>query len=315
MKRALGLIFLIAACLAGVLSVRGAMPFMPIFGSSMEPTLQSGALMMIEPVDGEDVKVGDIIVYNVPASIRDYYNYPPVVAHRVVEVKTKPILGFRTKGDNTGEDPFTIRPKDLRGTVGNQIPHLGIPLLFFQSQQGFIFVIIALTLLTFFLYGGELGRGGETLHRVVFSPVIDDTYRHNRILSQKIETTEQKMDSTQQALLKFSAAIEAYATHLASHTSAIQGLSEASHELKKSSAEQNRVLMHMMDTMGQPRTEREVTIPKVAPVAPEMEQPAPAPEPEKVEPKKTKIPPGCAINRQALAKRILEVSQKSPLGV
>jgi len=162
MKRAISLIFLTAACIVCFLSVRGTLPFIPIYGSSMEPTLQSGGLLMIEPIDAKDVKVGDIIVYDVPPMVRDYYNYPNVVAHRVTDIRTQPSLGFRTKGDNTGEDPFTIRPVDLRGTVGDQIPYLGIPLLFFQSQQGLIFAVVALALLAFFLYGGTAlveGRG------------------------------------------------------------------------------------------------------------------------------------------------------------
>jgi len=87
---------------------------MPIFGSSMEPTLQSGGLLTIDPVE----------------------------------------------------------PQDIRGTVGSQIPALGLPLLFFQSQQGVIFIIIALALLAFFLYGGEITRGGKLVHRGIFAPVI-----------------------------------------------------------------------------------------------------------------------------------------------
>ena len=61
-----------------------------------------------------------------------------------------------------------------------------------------------------------------------------------------------------------------YAQHLASHTSAIQGLSEASQELKKSTAEQNKVLMRLLET----------TEPKKADELPR-------------ETKKTEIPPGC----------------------
>ena len=153
-----------------------------------------------------------------------------------------PSLGFRTKGDNTGEDPFTIRPDDIRGTVGRQIPYLGLPLLFFQSQQGVIFAVIALGLLALFLYGGEISRGGGWVHRGIFTPVIMEEKRANRLLARKMEATEKKMDMTEQALEKFSAAVAEYAKHLASHTSAIQGLSEASQELKKGAAEQNRVL-------------------------------------------------------------------------
>jgi signal peptidase I len=286
MKRAIGLVFVTVACIVGFLTVRGTMPFIPIFGSSMEPTLHSGGLLMIKPVNPGDVKVGDIIVYNVPPMVRDYYNYPPVVAHRVIKVNTTPSLGFRTQGDNTGEEPFTIRPMDIRGTVGKQIPFLGLPMLFFQSQQGLIFVIIALVLLALFLYGGEIGRGSNWIHRGIFSPVINEEKRTNRVLTRKMEATEKKMDSTEQALGKFSTAISEYAQHLASHTSAVQSLAEASHELKKGAAEQNRVLAALMENMAKAGQKQEtITLIKETPPATEK----PAPQAEK--PDEVKIPP------------------------
>jgi signal peptidase len=269
MKRAIGLALLIIACILGFLTIKGTLPFMPIFGHSMEPTLESGSLLTIKPVNPGDVKVGDIIIYNVPAMVREYYNYPPVVSHRVIEIKTVPSLGFRTKGDNTGEDPFTIRPMDIRGTVGSQIPYLGLPLLFFQSQQGLIFVIVGLVLLTIFLYGGELLRGGTLVHRSIFAPVINEEKRANRMLTRKIESTEKKMDTTEQALVKFSSAITEYAQHLASHTSAVQGLAEASHELKRGAAEQNRVLMSLVQNMGKAPLGQETTAPRIEPPTPE----------------------------------------------
>ena len=320
MKRALGFIFIVIACIAGFLSVRGTLPFIPIFGSSMEPELHSGNLLMIEPIVASEVEVGDIIIYNVPSIIRQYYNYPPVVAHRVIKVLTERGLAFRTAGDNTGEDPFTIMPRDLKGKVGDQIPYLGFPFLFLQSQQGLIFTVVALSLLAFFLYGGELGLVRRKAHRVVFSPVIQASYRTNRVLTQKIESTDQKMDATQQALEKFSAAIELYAQHLSSHTSAIQGLSGASQELKRSSAQQNNVLMTLMQTMGQPRPGVEEPISRVEQIIPEPEkapqeplkmtqEPEKAPpEPEKLTPEaeKAQSPPGCAISRKALLKRLRE---------
>jgi signal peptidase I len=303
MKRALGLIFVTIACIAAFLTVRGTLPFMPIFGSSMEPTLQSGGLLTINSVDPQEVKVGDIIVYNIPAMVRDYYNYPPTVAHRVIEVRTVPTLGFRTKGDNTGEDPFTVRPQDIRGTVGSQIPFLGLPLLFFQSQQGLIFVIIALALLAFFLYGGEIARGGGLVHRGIFAPIINEEKRSNRALTRKIESTEEKMNNTEQALEKFAAAVAEYAQHLSSHTSAIQGLSEASQELKKGAAEQNRVLMSIVENMDKVGNGKAAKATKIE--APTI------PEPEIAETEKPfhgameKGVPGCARKRPLTPEEIL----------
>jgi signal peptidase len=275
MKRAIGLILATAACIVAFLSVRGTLPFMPIYGHSMEPTLHSGALLMIKPIAPQDVKVGDIIVYSIPTMVRNYYNYPPTVAHRVIQVNTVPSLSFRTKGDNTGEDPFTVRPEDIRGTVGKQISYIGLPLLFFQSQQGLIFAIIALALLAIFLYGNELSRGGGWLHRGIFSPVINEEKRANRLLSRKIESTEKKMDATEQALVQFSAAVSEYAKHLSSHTSAIQGLAEASQELKKGAAEQNRVLAAIMDNVAKKQE---------APAAKTEAPPPPKPETGEVKP-------------------------------
>ena len=311
MKRAIGLILAIVACIVAFLSVRGSLPFMPIFGSSMEPTLQSGGLLIIDPIDPKDVKIGDIIVYNVPPMVREYYSYPPTVSHRVIEIMTVPSLGFRTKGDNTGEDPFTIMPQDIRGTVGSQIPFLGLPLLFFQSQQGVIFAVIALILLAIFLYGGEIRRGSGLLHRGVFAPVINEEKRANRMLSRQIEATEKKIGTTEQALEKFSLAVAEYAKHLASHTSAIQGLSDASQELKKGAAEQNRVLSAIMDNVVKSDSKRETVIieeSKQAPQKPVTKAKKTAGPTEKYHKALTNGTPGCARKHPPTSEEISSIS-------
>jgi len=277
MKRALTLIIIIVACVAGFLSVRGAMPFMAVFGTSMEPELHAGNLILIEGVSSSDVEVGDIIVFTIPSAVREHYNYPPVVAHRVIKVRDSETgVTFRTQGDNTGEDPFTVRPQDLMGQVSKQIPYLGFPLLFFQSQQGLIFIIIALSLLALYLYADELGQGRQKLHRGIFAPILDENQQVNQVLEQRMETTEQ-------VLSKFTSAIEVYGQHLQSHTSAIQGLSEASQELKKGAAEQNKVLAHLLGTIEQTGPK-----PEIEKVAPEVEAP--------------KFPPGCVRSRPGRTK-------------
>jgi len=285
MKRAIGLILIIVAVVAGFLSVRGTMPFMAIFGTSMEPEFRAGDLILIEEVSPSDIGVGDVIVYTVPPMVREAYNYPVTVAHRVVRVDTTERgTTFRTKGDNTGEDPFTVRVQDLKGQVSQRIPYLGFPLLFMQSDYGLIFTIIALSLLAFYLYSDELSRSRLTVQRGIFAPVIEEGQRSSRILEQRIGTTEKGMAGTQQALEKFASAIEVYAQHLQSHTSAIQGLSEASQELKRGAAEQNKVLIHLMELMEQRR-------PKTEEVKPKVEE--------------MKFPPGCIRSRHKPAEEEL----------
>jgi len=284
-KRTLVLVAIIAVCMAGFLSLRGAMPFLSVFGTSMEPELQAGNLILIEEVLPSDVEVGDIIVFTIPAAVREYYNYPPVIAHRVLEVRTSEQgITFRTKGDNTGEDPFTVRPEDLRGSVSHQIPYLGFPLLFFQSQQGSIFIGLALLLLALYLYADEISRGRLSLHRGLFAPVIEESQRSSQVIAQRLGVTEKGMDYTQQALNSFASAIAEYAEHLKSHTSAIQGLSEASQELKKGAVEQNKVLERLAEVIEQKGPMREEVTPPTEPEVPEAE--------------KAKFPPGCVRSRQ-----------------
>ena len=285
-KRALTLIFIVAVCLIGFMTVRGTMPFMPVFGTSMEPVLHAGNLIIIKEKTPTDVQVGDIIVYNVPRAIQDYYNYPPVVAHRVIEVRdTEFGIAWRTKGDNGGEDPFTVRANDLRGTISNQLPFLGFPLLFLQSQQGSMFVIIALSLFALYLYANDLSRGGQKVHRGIFAPVIEESHRSSEVLAHRMESTEKGAEATQQALTSFAAAIAEYAEHLKSHTSAIRGLSEASQELKKGAVEQNKVLERLLGAMEERIAPREEAAPTAKPAIS-----------KKVE--KVKFPPGCVRSRQ-----------------
>ena len=284
-KRALTLIAVVAICISAFMAVRGVMPFMPVFGTSMEPELHAGNLILIKDKDAADVKVGDIIVYNVPAAIQDFYNYPPIVAHRVIEVReTQFGTAWRTKGDNSGEDPFTVRANDLRGTVSHQIPFIGFPFLFLQSQQGLMFVIIALSLFALYLYAGEISHGGQKVHRGIFAPVIRETMRDTDTLAQRMDGTEKVMAQTQEALSSFATAMAEYAEHLRSHTSAIQGLAEASHELKRGAAEQNKALEHIVEALQQRKPPAEE--------APSLEKPA-APAPQK-----TKYPPGCVRSRE-----------------
>lgn len=241
MKRALALAFLIGVCVFGFLSIRGTLPYMPVFGTSMEPVLHAGNLIIIENISPDEVEVGDIIVFSVPSSVREYYNYPPVVAHRVIEVNTEHgVISYRTKGDNTGEDPFGVRPQDLKGKVGNQISYLGFPLLFMQSNYGLIFVICALCVLALYLYAGEIGQARRRTLRGVLAPAIEESQRGSQIIAKKIEGTEQRLNSTEQALSNFTSAMNEYAQHLASHTAAVRELAGASKELRSAAQEQNR---------------------------------------------------------------------------
>ncbi len=258
MKRALALLIIIAACVTGFLSIRGVMPFMAVFGTSMEPELHAGNLILIGKVSPSHVKVGDIIVFTIPAAVREQYNYPPVIAHRVIEVSTVAGITFRTKGDNTGEDPFTVRPQDLMGQVSKQIPYLGFPFLFFQSQQGLIFIIIALSLFALYLYGSEISRGRQKVQRGIFAPIIEQ----NEALVHRQEQTSQM---SSKALEQFASAMSEYAGHLSSHTDAVKSMASASQELRDAVREQNKMFGSWRG-VAEPEQPKEVSTKTLKPI-------------------------------------------------
>jgi len=263
MKRGLVLVIITAVIIAVTLGVRGAMPFMAVLGDSMEPEFKAGDLITIEKVSHSEIAIGDVVVINVPPLVREAYNYPIAIAHRVVRiVETESGISFRTRGDNTGgEDPFVVRSQDVEGKVGNRIPFLGFPLLYLQSKQGLIFIIVSLCIFAMYLYAGELNRARKKVQSGLLSPISEEYRRSNQLLEEKIESTQKGMESTEQTLGRFASAIEDYAKHLESHTSAIQGLSEASQELKKSTAEHNRVLARLMETTEQTAQQKDQETP------------------------------------------------------
>jgi len=100
-------------------------------------------------------------------------------------------------------------------------------------------------------------------YRACFSPVDEESRRLVFELSHRYEGTER-------ALASFADAMQEYARHLSSHTSAIQGLSEASHALKNSAAEQNQILYRLSHTLATEKSVIEVS--RVERVVSELEK-------------------------------------------
>ena len=56
---------------------------------------------------------------------------------------------------------------------------------------------------------------------------------------------DERLEHIETAMGKFTEAIQVYAQHLESHTSAVINLAEAAQDLKKTAAEQNKVLSEL----------------------------------------------------------------------
>ncbi len=76
-----------------------------VLSASMRPTVAEGSMVLITPMAARDVRVGDIVTYQIPVEDRR------VVTHRVVEILEAgdhPVI--RTQGDaNNAPDPWTAR--------------------------------------------------------------------------------------------------------------------------------------------------------------------------------------------------------------
>jgi signal peptidase I len=310
MKRVLLLLTILLVLAAGYLTIWGYLPFVPVIGSGMEPVVRSGSLLITTPLAAKEVKEGDIIVYQTPSFIRKKYDYSPVVVHRVVEIKaSSSALQFQTGSDNAGNDPFLVKAQDIRGAIEYQIPYLGFPLVFLYSPAGTILTAIAIILLALCLYSNDINAVLRRRFREFISPVVEENHRVGLVLSNRFEVTEKALES-------FAGAMQEYARHMASHTSAIQGLSEASQALKNSAIEQNQILGHISSTFRTEKSASEVSQVKrvvselekrtllVLRVKDELEGKTPpavaATQREIPSPARIQSPPGCQVHAKAL---------------
>lgn len=117
----LSLVVLIAALAIVVPFVTGSHTY-TILTQSMEPAYPPGTLVVVRPVDPEELLIGDAITYQVAAGEQT------VITHRVVAVtrSTDGGLSFTTMGDNNAvADPAPVIPEQIRGRVWYALPWIG----------------------------------------------------------------------------------------------------------------------------------------------------------------------------------------------
>lgn len=245
----LGTFLLLALALATALYFqRGSPPLVAVASRSMEPVFTLGDLILVQEVASAEVREGDVIVFSVPRPIQERYSYPPSVVHRVIKVDTSGGgLAFRTKGDNTGEDPFTVLPGDVRGQVREVVPRAGYAILFLQSRQGLVFFLALTIIYLLYTLSGQVERSGRGLRRAVSGVLASEVIVHIEELEQRQERT---LVVVGQSLEQFAGAMGEYGRHLASHTAAVQGLAAAAQGLQATVEEQREFLAQLRETLG-----------------------------------------------------------------
>ncbi|HLE82307.1 MAG TPA: signal peptidase I [Dehalococcoidia bacterium] len=108
-----------------------------IYGSSMEPTIKLGSLVVAEPANVDDLQVGDIIVFRSPSN-------GTTVTHRIVGIREEDDQRyFQTKGDaSNGGDPLEVSLENGVQQVAYDLPYLGYFVDFANSTLGIVLLLV-----------------------------------------------------------------------------------------------------------------------------------------------------------------------------
>jgi len=139
-------VIIIAACVAviwiGITAYFGAQnPIYVVSSGSMYPELAMHDIIVISGhIPFEDVKIGDIIVFDRPK------DHDKVIVHRVVAVVDDNPKTLRTKGDNNqnsivGTD-YPITKEEYKGTVVHVIPQVGFITKILQPPINYIIIAV-----------------------------------------------------------------------------------------------------------------------------------------------------------------------------
>ncbi|MGP3533332.1 signal peptidase I [Microbacterium sp. RD1] len=116
----LALLLAVALAVIGLPAIAGGSA-MTVLTQSMEPRLPPGTLVVIRPTPIDDIRVGDVVTYQIRSGD------PAVISHRVVsKTYVDGELTFITKGDNNdADDPDPVQAVQIRGTLWYSLPLLG----------------------------------------------------------------------------------------------------------------------------------------------------------------------------------------------
>ena len=132
---AFAVLFLLCLAFAAV-RVSGLSTFV-VTGGSMEPSIQKGSLVLVQPVSPSEVQVGDVITFQ---------HFDQMTTHRVTSISTTSLggLGFTTKGDaNVIADPDDKTFAAQVGIVRAGLPVAGYVVASVQAYWRLLLTLLA----------------------------------------------------------------------------------------------------------------------------------------------------------------------------
>lgn len=134
--RVLGRVRDVICALAAILIIATVCCFMfgykpaIVLSGSMEPTIETGSIVLIDKNDTKDIAKGDIIAFNVDNTF---------ITHRVTKIDDE---GIHTKGDgNQTADLWVLQQDDVVGKTAYWIPKAGYVASWLTSKKGMIIVV------------------------------------------------------------------------------------------------------------------------------------------------------------------------------
>ncbi len=128
-----------------------------IYGSSMEPAIKLGSLILAKPVKVDDLQVGDVIVFR--------SGNETTVTHRITGIREEDgHRFFMTKGDaSNGADPLDTHLEGAVNRLAYHAPYLGYFVDFAKSTLGIILLVAlpALGLLALHLTNSREGAAKD----------------------------------------------------------------------------------------------------------------------------------------------------------
>ncbi|MFC1874923.1 signal peptidase I [Chloroflexota bacterium] len=132
--------------------------------NSMTPVFKAGGLVVTQPVELVDIKIGDIITFNSPIDGK-------LLTHRVVDISEHDTFLFQTKGDaNEDPDPYLVPAQNIVGRVFFYSPLIGYATQFIKSYLGLTLLLIIPGLILILM---EL----RNIWRVLYKKQIERKYR------------------------------------------------------------------------------------------------------------------------------------------
>ncbi len=146
--------------------IMGTSPFFFVQGISMHPTLENGDLIVIDRTPFDNLKIGDIIIYNKPEM------YPEPVVHKIIKITFINQEEFLfTKGDNNQfQDPLPISRNEYKAKyIGIRIPYAGFVGRALAPPVNYIIIVL---LILYLIYDNFFKSRKKTEEKI--PPLTDD---------------------------------------------------------------------------------------------------------------------------------------------